>query len=294
MPRFIFLCQVFLVINYLFVNQAFSQQNKPINSTDKILVRSVAARMYYKNTWTLPDITVEQIGANLAKILPTYVSGLIVLDDQTQLSEAQVKAFNTVREVVLKAKPECKFDMVINPRQYKRAEDLVAKMTEINQKIKLDIWFFDFFRGPNKPDYKLIKAAADYAHTQGQLIGVNEWDNSWFKIVDFVVFHDGYGVETKMKEDMQKIVTDNKIPVALQINNDSERTNDDNVHNFLKKWEKHNREAYIKRLSRNQATWKYRLIYPVYYPVYLNQESYNAPKDGNILTIYADLMKIYN
>ena len=113
-------------------------------------------------------------------------------------------------------------------------------------------------------------------------------------MADFFAYHDGYGLDMKDKEEIKKISAEYNIQVILQINNDSGRSIDDTVHTFTKKWATYEREAYIKRLSRNQSTWNYRLMYPVFFPVFLNQYAYNAEKDGDILKAYIDLMDLYN
>jgi hypothetical protein len=284
-----------LIISYLVVfNVANAQKYRPINETDKLMMRTVMARIFHKNTWTLYGLDANYVGDNLAKLQPTYVSGLLFLDDQTLLSEKHIQAYNTVREKVLKESPQCKFDLVLNPCQYKKAEDLVARMTEINAKIKVDIWFFDFYKAAYKDDYKVVKAAIEYAHTQGQLVGINELTKSYLKMVDFATVHDGFGVDMKTREQIAQLIEEYKIPIGLQINSDPDKTNDDNIHTFTKKWEKHEREALIKRLAKNQITWRFRLMYPIFYPVYLQQHAYNAAKDGNIIQVCLDLMKVYN
>jgi hypothetical protein len=284
-----------LIISYLLTyTWAIAQKYRPINDTDKMMMRTVMARVFHKNTWTLYGLDAAYVGDNLAKLNPTYISGLLFLDDQTALSDKHIQAYNTIREKVLQQNPQCKFDVVLNPRQYKKTEDLLARMEEINRKIKVDIWFFDFYKAAYKDDYKTVKAAIEYAHSQGQLVGINELDKSYLKIADFATVHDGFGVDMKTREQITQILEEYKIPVGMQINSDPDKTNDDNIHTFTKKWEKHEREALVKRLAKNQITWRFRLMYPVFYPVYLQQHAYNAAKDGNMIQVFLELMKVYN
>lgn len=273
--------------------QAFAQ-NKGSLQPKEVFKRVLATRVYSKNLWTLYGFQAEKIAEVLIGLNPTYISGLISVDANYTLSDEQVKIFAKIRELVQKKYPDCKFDVAINPRQYKKPEDLVQKMKEINEKISIDLWFLDFYTAENKSNSKNIEAAIAYAHEQGQLIGGNELSVTMLKNADFVVFNDGYGVTPKLKEDIVKMVADYKIPALFQLNNDIDTSDRDLAHQFVKRWEKHEREEYVKRLSRNQFSWKYSLMYPVFYPVYLGKESYNITKDEKMVDLYLELMKLYN
>jgi hypothetical protein len=269
-----------------------AQSVVPIDTT---LKRVVSARVFYQNIWTVSNETVETVAQTLAHLQPTYISGLIYLDDKTVLSDKHIQAYRAIQKAVQALRPICKLDITLNPNHYKKSEDLIAKMQAINAQLKPDIWYLDFAAGAYTANDKIVQAAIDFAHQNGQLIGGNELNNSLLKNGDFVAFTDAGTVDLNMKEQMLKILAQyDNLRVVFQINNNSQKSSDDTIHTFIKKWSKIKREEYIKRLSRNQVSWKYRLMYPVFFPVFLHKESYNASKDDTILETYLKYMIQYN
>lgn len=267
---------------------------EPVYNSSSPFLRVLSARVFHNNNWTVGDRTAEEVGEVLAQLQPTYISGLIYLDDRIELKEKHIEAYQKIRAKVLAQSPDCKFDFTINPRQFDKPEDIIARMQSIDEQLDIDIWYLDFIEARNKAKSKIIEAAVSYAHSQGQLIGGNELEPSLLKQGDFVAFHDGQSINLDMKDDMAKLLEDYDIKILFQINNDSGRSTDDTVHTFIKKWDKSKRIAHVKRLAKNQYSWEYRLMYPIFFPVYLKQYSYDAGVDDDILETYQELIENYN
>ncbi|NJO02054.1 MAG: hypothetical protein HC880_10485 [Bacteroidia bacterium] len=269
-----------------------AQENQP--ELDSILRRVVSARVYHNQNWTVDDKTAEAVGEALAQFKPTYVSGLIYLDDRLSLDEKHIQAFRTIREKVLAQNPQCKFDFTLNPRQYKKPEEIVARMQQINKQLDVDIWYLDFISAPDKAKGNVLEAAIEYAHSQGQLIGGNELEKELLEKADFVAFTDAQPVDLTTKEEMLKLVDQYGIALLFQINNDSSRSADDTIHTFIKKWADFERQRHIYRLARNQVSWKYRMMYPVFFPIYLRQNSYQVTEEEEGVKKYLEMMEAYN
>lgn len=283
-----------LILCIYLSSNTFAQKNKEETAIDKILKRTVMARVFNKNFWTLQELDAQKVGETLAKLKPSYVSNLIHLDNETPLSEKHIQAFQNIQNTIKAQNPDCKFDFVLNPRQYRRSEEVIAKMKEISSKIQVDIWFLDYYTAQFKGEGNVLDGIMAFARSQNQLVGANSDDKSVIKNVDFIVYHDGQGLEMKQKAEIEQLRKDFEKPILVQVNNDTDRTDSDNIHTFIKKWDKTKRELYIKRLARNQMTWKFRLAYPVFFPVYLGKDAYNATKDGNLLEVYLELMRVNN
>lgn len=258
-----------------------------------VFQRVVLAQIYRNKNWTLEGEDAVSVGKVLADLKPTYVSGLLQLDASYDLSPEQIKRYKKVREMVKAVNPNCKFDFIINPRQFKKPEDILKRMRDIQAKIPVDIWYLDFAEGEYNSS-KVVQAAIAAAHENKQLIGGNFQDSNLLKMGDFVAFSDNEKVDIKLKEEILKTGEKFGKPILFQINNDTNRSADDTVHTFIRKWKTYERERYVKRLSRNQLSWKYRLMYPVFFPVYLRKEAYNAAKDNEILKSYLEVMALYN
>ncbi len=259
-----------------------------------VFQRVLMAQMYYNQNWTLDRDTPEMIADSLISLKPTYISNLIYLSASKTLQEDQIQAYQLIRQRVRKALPNCVFDFVINPREYKSPEEIVSKMQEIEEQLEVDIWYLDFAETLTKARSKVTEAAINYAHQQGKRVGGNEPLSEILKMADFVVYHDGMNIDLSLKDEILKLNEKYSIQVLFQINHDGSRSADDSAHTFVKKWRTFQRVKHLKRLSRNQRSWKYKLMYPVYYPVIIKQESYNATRDGNIMHDLRTLLDLNN
>ncbi len=261
---------------------------------DTVLKRIVMAQAFYNKNWTLSEETPKSIGKTLAQFKPTYVSGLIYFNERSTITEKQMQAYSQIQKIVRASRADCQFDVMINPNQYKQPEDIIARMQAIHDQFDIDIWYLDFSEDQYKASGKVVEAAINFARQHDQLIGGNDLDKDLLKSGDFVAYHDGMEIDLKLKDDIKDTAEKFPARIVFQLNNDSNRSTDDTVHTFMKKWKTYERERHVKRLARNQDSWNYRLMYPVFFPVYLKQNAYNAAKDGEILEVYQELMNLYN
>lgn len=258
---------------------------------EAVFKRILSARFYHNQQWVLENTDLAEAVEVLKSIKPSYVSGLMYFDATHAPNAEQIAAFKAVREAL----PTAKLDVVLNPNDYKKPEELLAKMKEIEAKLNPDIWYFDFKASNFKASAKHLSEAIAYAHAQGKRIGGNEPEKALLKEADFVAVYDGRSIDLDFKEDISKLIADNtQLTVLFQINNDSNRSTDDTVHTFMKKWKTYDRAEHIKRLARNQNSWKYRLMYPVFFPTFLNKQAYQAQQDADMLKIFEELMAIHN
>ena len=284
-----------ILIFFIFSNTSLKQQPTDSQlSIQKSLQRIVSARIYNNRLWTLGDDDASYAAEVLNKLNPTYVSGLIHVDAQFKLTDKQIEDFNTIQKAIKAVNPDCKFDFPINPNQYKTPTDILSKIKAIDEKLDIDIWYLDFYAGEFKTSSKVIDAVIQYAHQNQQWVGGNELEKTLLKNGDFVAFTDANVVDIKLKEEIIKIGEQYNKPIVFQINNNTNKSNDDTVHTYIKKWKTFERERHIKRLAKNQASWKYKLMYPVFFPVYLRHTAYDAGKDGEIIKKYQEVMDLYN
>ncbi|GAB4405497.1 MAG: hypothetical protein OHK0053_31430 [Microscillaceae bacterium] len=284
----------FITLALSFVVELPPAPAQELPQNEAIFKRIVSAQIYAGNLWVLEQENPVSVGSILAKLSPSYVSGLLCPGSDENLSSEQINAYHQIRAAVLAAQPQCKFDLVICPNQYTEPEALTARMRYLNDMLHLDGWFLDFVPGTQKASAKVIEAAVAYAHSQNQFIGGNELNKSLLKMGDFVVLHDGQTIDLKLKEEISNLSKTYNIPILFQINTHSQRGADDTAHTFMRKWQTHQRGEHIKRLARNQVSWRYRLMYPVFFPVYLNKNAYNASRDGLMLKSLLELMTQYN
>ena len=210
------------------------------------LSRVVHARMIQHggignpSPWALDGHTATSVATALARLRPTYVSGLIRLgagvatgiDAATWASHRA--AWETVRNAVRAVQPDARFDVVMNARDYDdlpgdRAEDRIRRdMEVINTQLHPDAWFFDFWQPAveeNDGSREAVRAAIEWGHAHGQDVGGNTWGHQVPDGSDFASIQDSsraspatadFELNTQAIAMLRAI----GVPVTVHLNND--------------------------------------------------------------------------
>ena len=147
-------------------------------TNDQIFSRPVNSEVYGQQQWVLKNgselrETAEAVGQALAGLKPSYVSGLIYLEQQTEVNDDMIADWNTIRSKVLATVSNAKFDVEIsmNPNPsggkepFTNASAVVAKLKELNTQLSPDGFWFDFYSDAQKSHPDWIQAAIKYAHS---------------------------------------------------------------------------------------------------------------------------------
>ena len=274
--------------------------------------RIAHVRIYDQQQWTLERQRPESVGALLASLKPTLVAGLVRVDNNRTPSAEQIAVYNAVRNSVLQANPDCKFDAVLDMRQYKTANAVVAQMEDINAKMTVDLWFFDYFNDGYSKNPAPADAAIAYAHSQGQLIGGRMTGNETLPNAgmngnetlpnagmtgsltlpkaDYAAVNDGDGLD-KMHEDIKTIMQTLPLPILVYLSNDADNAGHNKAETFIRTWNTDQREEYLQQLDKDQTLWGYHIMYPVFYPTFPAKHSYDASQDGTMLGTINYLME---
>ncbi len=258
--------------------------------------RIAQARVYQQRQWTLlvqdqsqPSETPTTVGQALASLTPTWVAGLIRVSAGQPLTQDQIDAFNTIRSLVLAVNPDCKFDIVLNAAQYTGPNDIVNQMKAINAQVPVDIWYLEKFYETYRDQRTMIDAAITYAHSQGQPIGGDALLNQMPPHADFAVVEtQNFSLDARQ---IDRLIKKYHIPVIAHLDDE---TNATEARTFITKYDTAQRIGYITRLAKNQKSWKYRLMYPIFYPLYPAGEAYDSLQDDSILGLILSLMQDYN
>ncbi|MEZ0229368.1 MAG: hypothetical protein ACAI25_12135 [Planctomycetota bacterium] len=264
--------------------------------------RVVLGRVFQTGHWTLrdkqgqPNQTPDSVGDALAALEPTYVSGLVRIAHDEDMTQREVDAFDTIRKKVLAKSPRCKFDMVLNAMQYPTPASIEKKMSEISAKVKVDIWFFDFYdeayreHGFNgfKGSKRAIEAAIAWAHRHGQWIGGNCFQPTAPPRSDFAAVAT---VHFKVRKPNVTALR-RKMPVILHLGNNPQSGPQTECAVFVEQWEHDRRVKLIQRLAARQRADGYRFMYPVFFPEWPAKQSYDSTldKDGTTgRTTYSEI-----
>lgn len=214
--------------------------------------RVVMGRIYQHDAWTLPaadtyrpdlystvfERRVAYVCDTYAALDPTYVSGLVRLDEDETVDGERIETFKAVRNCIRQRTTghAVRFDVVLNALQYsdpdtvpsaaRGAAMLEERLAEVNAKLSPDFVFFDFYTVPfNRHDKDWYSSAIahgmDYVHAHGQLVGGNVWGKSVPPGTDFAAVDDSGGLDD-VREQSKAILerAPKGMPLVIHVRND--------------------------------------------------------------------------
>ncbi len=274
----------------------------------QMLRRVVHARAFQALRWTVDRETPESVGRALASLRPTYVSGLVRLASDETLSDAQRRDFETIRRIVRETSPDCQFDVVLNGQQYETPAAMRRKLEAVNDALRPDAWFFDFFFDAYRNGYaNPLDAAVAWAHDHRQYVGGNTTRDDNVPRSDFAalspVSHAGMVAdgELDLKRDEIDRLHRRGFPVLMHINNDPHFAPTTESCYFMGEsgiarfdWDRARRARWITERAADQESWNFRFMYPVFFPECPIWHTYNAPRDGDMMDVFAGLVRRFN
>lgn len=292
---------------------------------ERTLERVVIARMYQRNHWVIAGVdpsdrqaAAQYVCDAIAPLRPTYVSGLVRLNAEDEISEEQEDMFRRVRRCILERSPHehrVRFDVVLNALHYtdgtpeegghltaeQLRERLRARRRSIEDRLEPDGYFFDFFsqpwvrddgdEGPYRPD--VLEREIERMHDDGLFAAGNVWGGHVPPGADFVAITDARGRDG-VRESAERIRAQGT-PVLLHIRNDPHIAGSGG-----RLWNERDR-AYRKRQLRRHVRWAndfdLSYMFPVFFPLRPNPSerggpwvAYDASADGNMLERMAEYL----
>ncbi len=255
---------------------------------ESVFDRIAMARVYQTGRWTLPNQTPDSVGKTLADLKPTWVAGLVRVKSSEDLTATEAAAFKTIRNHVRAKSPRCKFDVVLNGKDYRTPREITKKMEQIHKLIPVDMWFFDFYNRGYRSNPRVTLAAIEWAHRHGQWIGGNCWGTRVPPGSDFASLDDVNFILNRSH--IKAIRRRTGLPVTAHLNNNPQHGPTGDCARFIQKWDAAKREAYVEKFAGRQAEWGFRFMYPVFFPEYPVGKSYDATSDGKMLKTIEDLL----
>lgn len=285
----------------------------PYNLTLKsaTFYRSVMARMYSFNVWSLPSTeTPTTVGNAIASMNASFVSGLIRLEAGAVVSSQMLADYGTVRGIVLAANPHAKFDIWFRADKlnYDPAQMIAQMQGVINSGMQVDAFSFDSL---NNVPAAALQAIIQFAHSNGRMIGgpcfVGCAGLDYITSPNITVIPNGFSItdpfasiyinNTAMAEQAKF-----GIPIMLGLPNggipvDSGTPSNTFHRDFVLNFTDTQRSNIIKSLAEQQAANYYGFTYPVFFPVgQVGPPSlyWDSPHDGNMLQLMVGLAATYN
>ena len=257
--------------------------------------RVVISRVYQQKQWTLPSENPVTVAQAIASLNPTFVTGLIRLSDTTNLTSQMIVDYNTIRDLVLQANPNTKFDIVLNANEYNTSAELITKFQAINSQIHVDAFYFDFYMPGYQAHPQVVEDAISYAHSQGQFVGGDVFGGVGIPPAsDYVVCCEAnFTIDAGHLAHLRSTLGPN-FPILVHINNNPQGGPTTECCVFMNSYNTEQRIAYIIQLAENQAPLGYVLEYSPFFPMCPTSNSYDALQDGPMFATIQTLMNQYN
>lgn len=283
------------------VSSSFSTLTTSTNSSSStaelnaITQRIALAVSYQGSTWTLSNETPATVGNALAKLHPTYVSGLIEVNPTKGFTAQEVYDYNTIRNTVLKTDPSAKFDVWLDASQYNTSALIVNEMNYVLTNIHVDIWFFQSYGQAYLSYPSVINASISFAHAHGEYIG-----GVIFSIKSFPPGSDFAAVEDSNFTFSTKLVSEIKgaygVPVLAHLNDAPKvpGSSTGEAQLFMDNMTSAQRVQVLRDEAGNQSILGYSYMYGVFFPLYPLSTAYDSLVDGTAFSAIQALMLEYN
>ncbi len=259
------------------------------SSPKAIFQRVIQARLFQAGTWTLaPSQTPLTVARTLASLQPTFVTGLLRLSNEGELTNAEAEAFAANVSAVRAVSKGCRFDVVINAGVEESGASFVRRMKEISTRIHPDAWTFLILPDDDSINPELISEGISQAHSAGQMVG---YDGPLQLIpdgVDYIIVRAwNLTVQPGVVEQLQ---AKHGVPVIVELPTAFGKTAGEDVQSYVDKMTARERAEVLTRLAESQGSRGYRFAYPVFYPIYPARHAFDSTKDETLLVTIRSLL----
>ena len=275
------------------MNQPLSaiQLKAPLKS---IFQRVIQARLFHAGSWTLTGSsqTPGTAARTIASLQPSFVTGLLRVSDHGEMSNAEVEGFDAVRNEVRKLSKACRFDIVINAGVDESGELIVRRMHEISLRLHPDAWTFYISPDDTSVNPDVFEEGIAYAHSLGQMIGYDGPLSLIPEGVDYIVIR-AWNLQVNHKQ-LDFLRAKQRVPLIVEIPTTFGSKPSPEVSAYIRGMDSSERSEVLTRLAENQNSWGYRFAYPVFYPLYLARQAFDATKDNLLLVTIRSLLARFN
>lgn len=260
--------------------------------------RVALARFFQHDRRSVPKAAVAAKVQELASLNPTWVSGIVRLDVDDDVTADHLAVYAAVRAAI----PNARVDVVLNAVQYQGPTGwyrLEQRMTQIDQAFTSagmkvpDAIFFDFY---SQGQMSVMTSATQWTHRRGQKMGGTFWATDGVpEGTDFLVLDDHDGLDRMIHQSQtlrQRYGTRYPILAHIENNPGSEHTGDDH-RNLGLDWYRGtiDRKAYLKRQVNGQRSGGYLVMYAVDFPLSPDMDAWDPSTEPGYLPLVKQLMK---
>ena len=136
-----------------------------------VFARAIIAPMYLDGRWLVPPDSAASVGAFLASLSPTLVSGMFSFAPEEAPTDTHRRVLHTVRQAVRERVPDARFDVYLDALAYPSGPSVVEHMRTITEQLEPDLWLFTRWDRADRENFAVVASASSQAHANGQAIG---------------------------------------------------------------------------------------------------------------------------
>jgi hypothetical protein len=295
-----------------------SDTSAALSQTKLLFRRTVLARVYQHDQWTLPqaddykpdvypkvlDRRVHYVCDTLAPLRPTAVAGLIRLDGDEPLSDEQKYVFRGIRKCIrAKVSNAVAFEFVLNALHYTDPKEFPSKgaavkamkerIASVDAALAPDLWFFDFFAVPyndNHDDWyrEALDEGMAMIHARHHLVGGNVWGAKVPPGTDYAALDDhdrpdAKGIEFVLDEAKELRKRYPKLALVMHLENNPQHPDTNGVR-WIDGTTEYRKNILAKHVSGQSAGYRY--MFPVFFPLRIQGQkriAYDARQDDTML-----------
>ncbi|KXJ86219.1 hypothetical protein Micbo1qcDRAFT_180205 [Microdochium bolleyi] len=251
-------------------------------------------------------LDIAAVAAAIAGMKPSYVSSIVRLRYDVDLTDAMISDFTTIRSAVLAVSPNAKFDVELNMnpntaklRRWPDVSAITTKMAAIDSKLPVDGWWLDYYSGAARKKPEWLAAVSAYAQAKGQTVGGNigggRDGESWIipEGADAVAFADapsdttgyGYGIDAaKLRATSAAIAAaagSNSTALLGHLHCNPQDGFSSEPCVFMREWNATRRAAYVAQYwpQQQRELGGFTIMWPVFFPLCPGNFAYDATHD---------------
>jgi hypothetical protein len=252
--------------------------------------------------WTVPGQSSRTVGRWLARLEPTWITGLFRFEEGERPTAHQVDAWDRIHRIVRAEAPDAQFDVELNAQDYETKAEVRDTMRDLRSRLGNDGWFFDFWSPTYKQRPKVVEAAIEEAHDNEEFVGGNAF--GWRKQApaippgsDFMAVADSrFELDLPAVERLAE-----KAPVIFHFSNNPTKPKSEGCV-FMNDYTTAKREGYVTQRAGEQAEHHFSFAYPVFFPSCQRGHQHDEPRivaydslsDGSMPKTLEGLVGKYN
>ncbi|SHN54774.1 hypothetical protein [Desulfovibrio litoralis] len=270
------------------LEQAYRKNSQtPLN---QVFSTPIQARVYQVNQngsqWLLEHKNYDMAAKAIASLKPSLVSNFVFFEKNALPDPETQETLQEIRGKIRQNNPKTYFEVVLDINNYKSPEELVAHMRNLTQKLDFESFFIQGLAGKLEQNPELVFTAISEAKAQNRLIATNTTNNLPIGLtgIDYIYtpVKDAELLTTNITNLKTELNNKKTLPIPILATTQNSFGSNGFVksdHNFVTAQTPSERRKLLLAVSKKQEELGINLAYPLFFPLYKSDITYDALRD---------------